>query len=122
MRWIVAALVVASPAQVAQPADEFFKGKPIRFVLGAAPGQDYDVWARFIWPASAAPHARQPDLHRAEHAGRGHMRAANWLYNVAPRDGTVWGSVSRNIPNAGLQGSPACSSIRSSSTGSAARS
>ena len=35
--------------------------------------------------------------------GAGHMRAANWLYNVAPRDGTVWGSVSRNIPAVGLQ-------------------
>ena len=35
--------------------------------------------------------------------GAGQMLATNWLYNVAPRDGTVWGSVSRNIPNAGLQ-------------------
>jgi hypothetical protein len=38
--------------------------------------------------------------------GAGHMLAANWLYNVAPRDGTVWGSVSRNIPSAGLQQLP----------------
>jgi hypothetical protein len=34
------------------------------------------------------------------------MLATNWLYNVAPRDGTVWGSVSRNIPSAGLQQLP----------------
>jgi hypothetical protein len=32
------------------------------------------------------------------------MLATNWLYNQAPRDGTVWGMVSRNIPNAALQG------------------
>jgi len=36
--------------------------------------------------------------------GAGQMLATNWLYNAAPRDGTVWGMVSRNIPNAGLQG------------------
>ena len=38
--------------------------------------------------------------------GAGHMLATNWLYNLAPRDGTVWGSVSRNIPSAGLQQLP----------------
>ena len=35
--------------------------------------------------------------------GAGHLLATNWLYNLAPRDGTVWGSVSRNIPSVGLQ-------------------
>ena len=30
----------------AQTADEFYKGRQIRFIVGTAAGQDYDAWAR----------------------------------------------------------------------------
>ena len=83
-----------------------FKGKPIRFVLGAAPGQDYDVWARFLARHLPRHVPGIPSFIVQNMPGAGHMLATNWLYNIAPRDGTVWGSVSRNIPNAGLQQLP----------------
>ena len=87
----------------AQPAEEFFQGKQIRFVLGAAPGQDYDVWARFLARHLPRHIPGNPTFVVQNMPGAGHMRATNWLYNIAPRDGTVWGSVSRNIPAVGLQ-------------------
>jgi tripartite-type tricarboxylate transporter receptor subunit TctC len=87
----------------AQPAEEFFRGKHIRFVLGAAPGQDYDVWARFLARHLPRHIPGNPGFVVQNMPGAGHLRATNWLYNVAPRDGTVWGSVSRNIPAVGLQ-------------------
>jgi tripartite-type tricarboxylate transporter receptor subunit TctC len=96
------AVLVATPAH-AQPADEFFKGKQIRFVLGAGPGQDYDVWARFLARHLPRHIPGNPSFVVQNMPGAGHMRATNWLYNIAPRDGTVWGSVSRNIPAVGLQ-------------------
>ncbi len=72
-------------------------------MLGAAPGQDYDVWARFLARHLPRHVPGSPSFVVQNMPGAGHMLATNWLYNVAPRDGTVWGSVSRNIPNAGLQ-------------------
>jgi len=87
----------------AQPAEEFFKGKQIRFVLGAAPGQDYDLWARFLARHLPRHIPGSPSFTIQNMPGAGHLLATNWLYNLAPRDGTVWGSVSRNIPSVGLQ-------------------
>src|SRR5262245_59359696 len=102
---VVASLTTTAVAN-AQPADEFFRGKQIRFVLGAAPGQDYDVWARFLARHLPRHIPGNPSFVVQNMPGAGHLLATNWLYNVAPRDGTVWGSVSRNIPSAGLQPLP----------------
>src|SRR3954464_14096866 len=102
---VAAAMLAAAPAHADDIAD-FFRGKQIRFVLGAAPGQDYDVWARFLARHLPRHVPGNPVFVVQNMPGAGHMLAANWLYNVAPRDGTVWGSVSRNIPSAGLQQLP----------------
>ncbi len=98
-----AMLLAAAKPGLAQPADEFFKGKQIRFVLGAAAGQDYDVWARFLARHLPRHIPGNPGFVVQNMPGAGHLLATNWLYNIAPRDGTVWGSVSRNIPSVGLQ-------------------
>lgn len=101
--FLAASALLIADNSVAQPSDEFFKGKQIRIVLGAAPGQDYDLWARFLGRYLPRHIPGSPTFVIQNMPGAGHMLAANWLYNLAPRDGTVWGSVSRNIPNAGLQ-------------------
>jgi len=102
--WIAAFLLFTAVAPAhAQAAEEFFQGKQIRFVLGAAPGQDYDVWARFLARHLPRHIPGNPSFVVQNMPGAGHLLATNWLYNVAPRDGTVWGSVSRNIPAVGLQ-------------------
>jgi tripartite-type tricarboxylate transporter receptor subunit TctC len=96
----------AEPAQAQPVADLFKGGKPLRIVLGAAPGQDYDLWARFMARHLGRHVPGSPTIVVQNMPGAGDMLATNYLYNVAPRDGTVWGSVSRNIPNAGFQGFP----------------
>lgn len=107
---IAALLVVvvagASPGWAQQPLADAFRGKQFRFVLGAAAGQDYDVWARLLARHLPRHIPGNPAMVVQNMPGAGQMLATNWLYNVAPRDGTVWGMVSRNIPNAALQGFP----------------
>lgn len=94
---IMAAALFAAPIH-AQIADSDFAPKQIRIVLGAAPGQDYDLWARIIARYLPAHLRGKPAIVVENMPGGGHLIAANWLYNIAPRDGTVWGMVSRNIP------------------------
>jgi len=101
---LAVANVISGDCVHAQSVADFFRGKQIRFVLGAAPGQDYDVWARFLARHLPRHVPGSPTFLVQNMPGAGQMLATNWLYNVAPRDGTVWGMVSRNIPNAGLQG------------------
>jgi tripartite-type tricarboxylate transporter receptor subunit TctC len=98
----VAALFAGTLPGHGQSAADFFRGKQIRFVLGAAPGQDYDVWARFLARHLPRHVPGSPSFVVQNMPGAGHMLATNWLYNIALRDGTVWGSVSRNIPSAGI--------------------
>jgi tripartite-type tricarboxylate transporter receptor subunit TctC len=102
---LVAAVCAAAPVPCSgQPLADVYRGKQFRFVLGAAAGQDYDTWARLLARHLPRHIPGSPSLIVQNMPGAGQMLAANWLYNVAPRDGTVWGMVSRNIPNAGIQG------------------
>jgi tripartite-type tricarboxylate transporter receptor subunit TctC len=90
-------LSLAAPAQ-AQPAAEFYKGKTIRVIVGTSPG-DYDTWVRLVVRYLPQYIPGQPNFVVENMPGAGSLIAANHLYNRAARDGTVLGSVSRNIPH-----------------------
>jgi tripartite-type tricarboxylate transporter receptor subunit TctC len=92
---ILSALATSADAQ---SVADFYRGKQIRVIVGTAPG-DYDTWVRFV-----VRHMRQympgnPGFVVENMPGAGSLIAANHLYNKAAQDGTVLGSVSRNIPN-----------------------
>ena len=112
MRRIAAALTIALAALVAgasasaQPADDFYKGKQIRFIVGTAAGQDYDSWARLIGRYITRFIPGNPNLIVENMPGAGHILATNYLFNVAQRDGTVIGMVSRNMTEAALTKQP----------------
>ena len=86
----------------AQPADEFYKGKQIRIVVGSTAGGDYDVWARLLarhWPRHIPGN---PNVIVENMPGAGTLVSTNHVYNVAPRDGTVIGMPSRSMPAAAV--------------------
>jgi len=94
---ILMLFTLAAPAH-AQSVADFYRGKQIRVIVGTAPG-DYDAWVRLV-----SRHMRQyvpgnPSFVVENMPGAGSLIAANHLYNKAAQDGTVLGSVSRNIPN-----------------------
>jgi len=90
----------------AQPADEFYRGRQIRIVVGTASGGDYDVWARLI-ARHLARHIRgSPAIMVENMPGAGSLVATNHLYNVAPRDGSVIGMMSRSMPAAAVMQVP----------------
>src|ERR1700704_4165768 len=92
-------LALALPAR-AQTADAFYKGKQIRFIVGTAAGQDYDSWSRLIGRHMTRFIPGNPTFVVENMPGAGHILATNYLFNLAPRDGTVIGMVSRNITEA----------------------
>jgi len=94
------ALMAQAPGAQAQTADAFYKGKQIRFIVGTAAGQDYDSWSRLIGRHMTRFIPGNPTFVVENMPGAGHILATNYLFNLAPRDGTVIGMVSRNITEA----------------------
>lgn len=97
------ALTLSTPVQ-AQDAD-FFKGKTITMVIGLSPGGGYDIYARFIGKHLVRHIPGQPAFVPRNMTGAGGLVAANHVYNVAPKDGTVLGAPQRGVPFEPLTGS-----------------
>ena len=92
---LVASLVslVTGPAQSA--ADDFYKGKTIRFVVGLAPGGGYDLSARTVGRHMGKHIPGNPGIVVENMTGAGSLIAANYTYNSAKPDGLfvgVWNS------------------------------
>jgi tripartite-type tricarboxylate transporter receptor subunit TctC len=94
-------LSILSPA-AAQPAEDFYKGKQIRIVVGTTSGGDYDLWGRLLARHITRHIPGNPAAIVENMPGAGTLVATNHLYNVAPRDGTVIGMVSRSMPSAAV--------------------
>jgi tripartite-type tricarboxylate transporter receptor subunit TctC len=90
----------------AQTPDEFYKGKQIRVVVGTAAGQDYDSWARLMARHLPRFLPGNPAFIVENMPGAGHILATNYLFNLAPRDGTAIGMVSRNMTEAAIMRLP----------------
>lgn len=79
-------------------AADYYQGKTLRLVVGSDTGGGYDSYARTF-----AAHLRrhipgEPNVIVQNMPGAGGMAAANWAFNVAPRDGTVILLHQRGIP------------------------
>jgi tripartite-type tricarboxylate transporter receptor subunit TctC len=93
--WTSAAVAAASVAifgtQAAQ-ADavaDFYKGKQITVVVGYGPGGGYDVYTRLLLRHMPRHLPGNPSMVVQNMPGAGSLRAANFVANAAPRDGTT---------------------------------
>jgi len=79
-------------------ASAFYKGRSLTIVTSTGAGGGYDLVARLI--ARYLPKA-MPGLAGVvvqNMPGGGNLRAANYMYEIAPKDGTVIGVVENAIP------------------------
>jgi tripartite-type tricarboxylate transporter receptor subunit TctC len=90
-------------------ADEFFKGKTITFVVPTAPGGGYDTYSRLIARHIGRFLPGQPAVVAQNMPGAAGMRAANHLYNVAPKDGTVIAMLDQAVHLDHILGTPGLS-------------
>jgi tripartite-type tricarboxylate transporter receptor subunit TctC len=92
---------LATPAGADDVAD-FYRGKTVQLVVGYGPGGGYDVYARVLSRHIGKHIPGNPAIVVQNMPGAGSLRVANYLYSVAPKDGTVFGTFARNIPLMGL--------------------
>jgi len=99
----VLAVLAVAPAQ-ADALGEFYSDHPINFIVGSGPGGSHDIYARLLARHLGAFLPGNPRVTVQNMPGAGSLRAASYLYNFAPRDGTAIGMFSRNMPLIGLLG------------------
>jgi tripartite-type tricarboxylate transporter receptor subunit TctC len=79
-------------------AAEFYEGKTITIITSTGEGGGYDAIARSLGRQFTKLIPGHPNAVVQNMPGGGHMLATNFLYNVAPKDGTVIGTVNQNVP------------------------
>jgi len=92
-----AALLMVLPASnvCAQAPADFYRGKTIEIYINVSVGGGYDLYARMVARHLGKHIPGNPTIFPKNMEGAGGMRLANWLYNVAPKDGTALGAVAR---------------------------
>jgi tripartite-type tricarboxylate transporter receptor subunit TctC len=93
-----AMLIAAAPASNADPIADFYRGKQLRMLIGYGPGGGYDLYGRLIARTLGKHIPGNPAVIVKNMPGAGHLRMTNWLYNVAPKDGTVIAVMYDNVP------------------------
>jgi tripartite-type tricarboxylate transporter receptor subunit TctC len=88
----------AAASARADAVSDFYAGKSINLVIGYAPGGGYDLYARTLARHIARHIPGQPNIVVQNMPGAGSLKAANFLYTIAPKDGTTFGGFSRGAP------------------------
>ena len=110
LAWVAGAALAAgafatAPARADAVAD-FYKGRQVNLIVGYGTGGGYDVYARLIARHLGKYVAGNPSIIVQNMPGAGSLRAVNYLYNAAPKDGTVIGSFARDMPLLSIIGNP----------------
>jgi tripartite-type tricarboxylate transporter receptor subunit TctC len=89
------ALFVAAAGAHAQSVEDFYKSKSINLIIGFSVGGGYDLYARHLARHIGKHIPGNPTIVPQNMAGAGSLRAANFLYSAAPKDGTAFGTFAR---------------------------
>jgi tripartite-type tricarboxylate transporter receptor subunit TctC len=88
------AAALSAPPAAAQEKN-FYEGNTINIVVGFGPGGGYDLYARLLAPYLGKYIAGHPTVIVQNMAGAGGIRAANYVYGAAPKNGTVIAAVNQ---------------------------
>jgi tripartite-type tricarboxylate transporter receptor subunit TctC len=82
----------------ADPVADFYKGKTVNVIVGFGPGGGYDEYGRLLARHLGKHIPGKPSVIVQNMEGAGSVRAANHVYHVSPKDGTVIAAVNQNMP------------------------
>ena len=105
---LAGAMMAALPLGMAQAdaISDFYKGKSVSIYVGYSAGGGYDTYARLLARHLGKQIPGNPTVVVQNMPGAGSARMVNWLYNVAPKDGTALGASARGIAFDTLLGQP----------------
>lgn len=92
---VVAAIGAAAPTTA--DADDFYAGKTITHYIGFGAGGGYDAYARLVTRHLGKYIPGNPQIVPKNMPGAGGAKAANYLTEVAPKDGTALGALAEAV-------------------------
>jgi tripartite-type tricarboxylate transporter receptor subunit TctC len=100
------ALFGQMPAHAAT-VEDFYHGRTVTILIGYSVGGGYDTYGRTLARFIGKHIPGAPSVIAENMPGAGSLKAANYLYEVAPKDGTVFGIFTRGMAMEPLLGNPA---------------
>jgi tripartite-type tricarboxylate transporter receptor subunit TctC len=94
---IAAAILLWAAPAAAQPVADFYRGKTLRMLIGYGPGGGYDIYGRLVAEFLPRHLPGNPTIVTQNMPGAGSFVAAKYIYDVAPKDGTVFGSLAQTL-------------------------
>jgi tripartite-type tricarboxylate transporter receptor subunit TctC len=96
---ITIAILLSARAPAAQSSDveNFYRGHSISMIVGFGVGGGYDLYSRLISRFMGKYLPGNPAIIPQNMTGAGSLRAVNYLYSIAPKDGSVIGTFSRTL-------------------------
>jgi len=95
------ATTIASLAAAQAPS---LAGKNVTMIIGFGPGGGYDLWGRVMARHFGKHLPGNPTVVPQNMPGGGSFNAANHIYTIAPKDGTVLGIIARDAALGPLTG------------------
>lgn len=95
---IAATAISAFAVHTPESAEVSFKGQTISVVIGYGVGGGYDIYGRIVARFLGKYLPGNPTVVAQNMTGAGSLRAAEYLYNKAPKDGTALGVIGQTIP------------------------
>ena len=117
MTGVTLAALAAGTASAQTVAPDYFRGKTINIVAGAGTGDGYDIYSRLLAQYMGRHIAGNPRFVVQNMPGAGTLRATNFIAEVAPKDGTYFGSVGGGTATAGCSTPRTRASMRAASAG-----
>jgi tripartite-type tricarboxylate transporter receptor subunit TctC len=99
--WLACALLsaaVASARAETPDAGAFYKGKTITLITSTGVGGTYDVVARLVAKVMPRYLPGRPTIIVQNMPGGGNVLATNYMYNIAPKDGTAIATLHSAMP------------------------
>ncbi len=93
---LVATLALSATAR-AQTVEEFYRGRTVNIIVGFSAGGGYDLYARLFGRHIGRHIPGNPTIAVQNMPGAGSLKATQYVYNVANKDGLTLGSVSRGM-------------------------
>jgi tripartite-type tricarboxylate transporter receptor subunit TctC len=95
---VLALLAASADASRADAISDFYKGKSIRVIISADAGGSYDSDARLVARYLGKHIPGNPHVVPENMLGASGRTAATYMYNTAPKDGTVIAVMQQSLP------------------------
>jgi tripartite-type tricarboxylate transporter receptor subunit TctC len=93
----IALLTVPAPSPLWAQSGSSLAGKNVQMIIGFGAGSFFDIWGRLVARHLGRHLPGQPTVVPQTMPGAGSLVAANYIYNIAPRDGTALAIIASNV-------------------------